>query len=177
MPALSAKRFLGLLVLPLLLSCAAARTAGPPARVLEGVPFYAQEDYQCGPASLAGVMNFWGVEVTPEDIAGEIFSGGAKGTLNIDLALYARGRGLEARYFGGTLGGIRDSIDAGYPVIVLVDLGLWLYRKDHFMVVVGYSEGGLVVNSGREEHKFVTTEDFVRTWEKAGSWTLLVKAP
>jgi ABC-type bacteriocin/lantibiotic exporter with double-glycine peptidase domain len=177
MPAHKAKRLIGLLVLPFLISCAAAPTAGPPARVIEGVPFYAQEDYQCGPASLAGVMNFWGVDVTPEDIAGEIFSGRAKGTLNIDLALFARGRGLEARYFGGTLEDIRDSIDAGYPPIVLVDLGLWLYRKDHFMVVVGYSEGGLIVNSGREEHKFVPAEDFVRAWEKAGSWTLLVKAP
>ncbi|MEJ2314791.1 MAG: C39 family peptidase [Nitrospirota bacterium] len=177
MPAASAKRLLGLLALPLLISCATARTAGPPAKVLEGVPFYAQEAYQCGPAALAGVMNFWGVDVTPEEIAGEKFSGRARGTLNIDLALYARGRGLQARYFAGTLDDIRGAIDAGYPPIVLVDLGLWLYRKDHFMVVVGYSEGGLIVNSGREEHKFVPLDDFMRSWERAGSWTLLVKAP
>lgn len=176
MAALSAKRYIGLLVFPLLLSCATARTTGPPARVLEGVPFYAQETKQCGPASLAGVLNFWGVDVTPEDIAGEIYNGSAKGTLNIDLALYARSKGLEARYFSGTLEDIKSSIDAGYPLIVLVDLGRWPYRQDHFMVVVGYAEDGLIVNSGKEEHKFLPMEDFLRSWEKAGFWTLLVKA-
>jgi ABC-type bacteriocin/lantibiotic exporter with double-glycine peptidase domain len=174
MLAIFARRYMGLLALPLLLSCAIARIAGP-ATVVEGVPFYAQEAHQCGPASLAGVLNYWGVGVTPEDIAGEIYSGSAKGTLNIDLALYARARGLEARYFSASIGDIRRSIDSGYPLIVLVDYGLWLYRQDHFMVVVGYSEDGLIVNSGRSRLKFVPIADFLKSWEKTGSWTLLIK--
>ncbi len=70
-------------VLPLLFSCAGVpdvRESTAP-RIIENVPYYAQEAYQCGPASLASVLNYWRVGVSPEDIAAEIYSESAKGTL------------------------------------------------------------------------------------------------
>lgn len=174
MPA-AARRCIGPLALIFLVSCATAPRTAPPAKTIEGVPFYAQIAFQCGPASLAGVLNFWGADVTPDEIAGDIYSPTAKGTLNIDMALYARKLGFQARQYSGSIADIRANIDAGHPVIVLVDLGRWLYRQDHYMVVVGYHDGGLIVNSGKEEKKFLPLKDFMRSWEKAGSWTLLVK--
>ncbi|HLB02506.1 MAG TPA: C39 family peptidase, partial [Nitrospiria bacterium] len=36
---------------------------------VEGVPFYPQKEYQCGPASLAAVLNYFGQAVSPEEIA------------------------------------------------------------------------------------------------------------
>ncbi|MDO8724317.1 MAG: C39 family peptidase [Syntrophales bacterium] len=41
--------------------------------MIENVLFFLQETYQCGPASLAGGMHYWGVEASPEEIAEEIY--------------------------------------------------------------------------------------------------------
>jgi predicted double-glycine peptidase len=159
-----------------LTSCAAtSSTKGPEAfRIIQNVPFYPQEAYQCGPASLAGVLNHWNVSVSPEEIASEIYSKSAKGTLNIDMALYVEKRGLKARQYRGSFEDIKTKIDSGYPLIVLVDEGFLVYQKNHFMVVIGYGGDGILANSGREQCKFIPVKDFLRAWERTKSWTLLI---
>jgi predicted double-glycine peptidase len=142
--------------------------------LIQNVPFFPQEDYQCGPASLASVMNYRGVFVSPDDVAKSIYSRSAKGTLGIDLALYAHSRGLEASQYKGEMDDLRAKIDSDQPLIVLVDYGFSVFQANHFMVVIGYSEGGVVVNSGRQEKKFVPLDDFMKTWKKTGYWTLLI---
>jgi len=42
---------------------------------------------------------------------------------------------------------LKKNIDSGYPLIVLVDYGFWAFHSNHFMVVVGYNEDGVIVNS------------------------------
>jgi hypothetical protein len=83
----AARRYLGALLVLGMASCATSPPAAAPAVLIEGVPFYAQEAHQCGPASLAGVLNFWGAGVTPEEIAKDIYSPTAGGTLDMDLVL------------------------------------------------------------------------------------------
>jgi ABC-type bacteriocin/lantibiotic exporter with double-glycine peptidase domain len=70
---------------------------------------------------------------------------------------------------------LKRNIDSGYPLIVLVDYGFWAVQSNHFMVIVGYNEDGVIVNSGRDKHKFISEEDFVKTWERTKFWTLLIK--
>jgi ABC-type bacteriocin/lantibiotic exporter with double-glycine peptidase domain len=144
-------------------------------RIIANVPFYAQEAYQCGPASLAGVMNYWKIDVTPDDIAKEIYSKSAKGTLNIDMVIYPQKKGLLAEQYSGNMQDLKKNIDSGYPLIVLVDYGFWAVQTNHFMVVVGYNEDGIIVNSGKDRGKFISEEDFIKTWEKTKFWTLLIK--
>lgn len=145
------------------------------ARVIEGVPFYPQEAHQCGPASLAAVLNYWGVEATPQDIASEIYSSSAKGTLGVDMVLFAQKKGLGAINYEGGLDDMRRRIDSGRPLLVLVDYGFWVYEKAHFMVATGYNDRGVLVNSGSERDKFISYEDFLRAWAKTGFWTLLIR--
>ena len=142
--------------------------------MIQNIPFYPQEEYQCGPASLAGVLNHWNINVSPEEIASEIYSKSAKGTLNIDMGLYAQKRGLKTKQYRGSFEDIKRKIDSGYPLIVLVDEGFLIYQKNHFMVVVGYGEEGVFANSGREQHKFIVVKDFLRSWERTKFWTLLI---
>lgn len=143
--------------------------------LLEAIPFYPQEDYQCGPASLAGVLNYWGVAVSPREVAGEIFSPSAKGTLNFDMPLYVRSKGLEALQYSGSLVDLREKIRFSYPLIVLVDYGFSVYQLNHFMVVVGFYDEGVVVNSGKKEGQLISSQDFLKSWERTKYWTLLVK--
>lgn len=164
-------------VLPLLFSCAGVpdvRESRAP-HIIENVPFYLQEAYQCGPASLAGVLNYWQVGVSPEDIASEIYSESAKGTLDVDMVLYAERKGLKVRQYKGSIEDIKRNIDLGYPVIVLVDYGFWVYQQNHFMVVVGYNENGILANSGKEQLRFISFKDFLKSWRKTEFWTMLMQ--
>jgi ABC-type bacteriocin/lantibiotic exporter with double-glycine peptidase domain len=170
---------LSFLFLLLLLSCAGSSSSLPTkgTRIVEGVPFYSQEEYQCGPASLAGVLNYYGVKVTPADIAAEIFSRHARGTLDMDMVFYTQKKGLKAEPYSGSVEDLRRCIDSRQPLIVLIDHGFWVYQKSHFMVVVGYDEKGVMVNSGKEEHKFLSQDSFSKTWERTKFWTLKITPP
>jgi ABC-type bacteriocin/lantibiotic exporter with double-glycine peptidase domain len=143
-------------------------------RLIENVPFFAQETFQCGPASLAGVLNYLGVRVSPEEIAMEIYSPSVGGTLNLDMILFTERKGLKAIHYKGNMDDIKKKIDAGFPMIVLVDLGLWIYQQNHFMVIVGYNENGIVANSGKDRLKIIPTKNFIKTWEKTNFWTLWI---
>jgi predicted double-glycine peptidase len=160
--------------------CAATqKVSGERLTVIE-VPFFPQEIFQCGPASLATVINYWygktgaAKSLTPEAIGGEIYSPSARGVLGIDLELYARKQGFQARQIAGTIDELKNSLDRGVPPIVLVDYGFSLYQRNHFMVVKGYSDSALLVNSGRKESERIANEDLLKVWEKTGYWMLLV---
>ncbi len=170
------RRPLLFLLLLLLVSCAGSPFLGKRenARIIAGVPFHPQEKYQCGPASLAGVLNFWGLKDSPEEIAARIFSPTAGGTLDLDMVLYARSKGLKAARYAGSWEDLRNNIDSGVPLILLVDEGFWVYQKGHFLVVVGYDEGGPIVNSGRDRHVPIPLGVFLKKWEKTKFWTLRI---
>lgn len=144
-------------------------------KIIEKVPFFAQDNYQCGPSSLAGVLNYWGIKVTPDEISREIFSKTARGTLNIDMLLYAQRKGLNVVQYNGNLKDLKEKIDLGFPIIVMVDLGIYFLKINHFMVVIGYNEQGVIVNSGKEKEKFIYEKDFLKVWKKTDYWTLLIK--
>lgn len=146
-----------------------------PEVIINKVPFYPQEDYQCGPSALAGVMNYYGINISPNEIASEIYSKSARGTLDLDLLFYTEKKGLKAEKYRGNINDLRDKIKTGHPLIVLVDYGYGPIQVNHFMVIVGYNESGVFANSGREEKKFIPYKDFVRVWDKTGNWTLLIK--
>lgn len=161
-----------------LLSCATSKNNAETsiAHLIENVPFFPQETYQCGPASLAAVMHYWGIETSAEAIAKEIYSNSAKGTLNLDMVLYAQKNGLNVIRSNGNrnINYLKKNVDLGYPVIVMVDYGFWVYQQNHFMVITGYNINGVIAHSGKTPHKSIREEDFLRIWEKANFWTLLV---
>jgi ABC-type bacteriocin/lantibiotic exporter with double-glycine peptidase domain len=160
----------------LLLSCAASPHFDDPgsSNMLQGVPFYQLKAHQCGPASLASVLKFWGIAVSPTDVADEIYSETARGTLSLDMIWYAEWKGLKARQYKGSVDEIKRHVDMGHPLIVIVDYGFWVYEQNHFMVVVGYNEDGVIVNSGNGYPELLAFEDFLRGWRRTGFWTLLI---
>lgn len=147
---------------------------------LSGIPLYPQEELQCGPASLASVLSFWGQPVTPEEIAAQIYSSRLQGTFPLDMAAYAETYGGEHRL---SIRVIRDKpevfkeeITSGHPLVVFVDLGVWVWKKGHFMVLVGYDDTreGVIVHSGTVADKFIPYTVFLRQWSKTGYWTLRI---
>ena len=178
------RRFIGwqcLCVLLLFSGCATTERSSGEILAAIQVPFFPQESFQCGPASLAAVINYWygktgtAKSLTPDPIAQEIYSPSARGVLGIDMERFARKQGFQTEQVAGSLDKLRQSINRGIPPVLLVDYGFSSYQHNHFMVVKGYSANGFLVNSGREENKVIESEELLKVWKKTGYWMLLIK--
>jgi ABC-type bacteriocin/lantibiotic exporter with double-glycine peptidase domain len=143
------------------------------------VPFIPQEEYQCGPASLAMVLRYHGAEVGQEEITRALYLPSVRGTLNLDLEFYARRRGFEARAFAGTLEAVKEEVRRGHPLIVFQELGLPFSPQPHFAVLVGYDDRAqaVVLHSGTTPYRVVSYADFERSWARRKAWTLLITPP
>lgn len=143
---------------------------------INNVPFFPQKRYYCGPASLAGVMNFYGASVTEEEIAKEVYSTKLSGTLSMDILIYARTKGFEASYYKGNMEDIKKYISMGKPVILFLDLGYFFYPIRHYIVATGYNDkiGYLIAHSGVEKDKIISYKEIQSAWEKTGFGTILI---
>jgi ABC-type bacteriocin/lantibiotic exporter with double-glycine peptidase domain len=144
--------------------------------LIAGVPFLAQDAYQCGPAALAMVLAYYGVAVTQDEIARALYLPSVAGTLNLELEFYARRRGFATRAFAGTLARVRDEVRRDRPLIVFQDLGAPGFPVPHFAVLVGFDDraGVVVLHSGTTAHHVVPYDEFVRSWAARRFFTLLV---
>jgi hypothetical protein len=118
---------------------------------VENVHFYSQLTYHCGPASLAGVLNFYGDAVSANQIARAIFRDNIHGTVTLDMVLYVRERGFSARWYSGNINDIQCAVD------------------------IGYDREGVIVNSGKEAEKLMRWEKFLPLWQRAKCWALRVE--
>ncbi len=170
-----------LLLLLLITACSAAPVHridhNAAIRLIPQIPFHPQDDFQCGPASLAAVLNFYGTDVTPAQIAAKIFSATARGTLDWDMVFFAESHGFKVRRYAGTEEDVRNNVEKGKPLIALVDYGYWVYEKRHFLVITGYYREGFIVNSGDMQQLFLPRDEFLKVWKKAGFLTLLIERP
>jgi len=142
---------------------------------VENVPFYSQLTYQCGPASLAGVLNFYGYAVTPDQIARAIFRDDIHGTVTLDMVLYVREKGFSAMWYSGSANDIQCAVDGDIPLIVMIDLGFANLSKYHYLVVIGYGPEGVIVNSGKEREQLMRWDRFLPHWQRTKCWTLRVE--
>ena len=140
------------------------------------VPFFPDDTDQCGPATLASVMTYWGIPSSPQALREEIYLPRLGGTLPIDLLLAAQAHGLRAEFYSGSLDNMRAEVKAGYPLVAFLNLGYTIFPRGHYVVITGFDDArqGVYVHSGLGRDVFVPYAQFLRSWEKMGRWTLLV---
>ncbi|MFQ5900110.1 MAG: C39 family peptidase [Thermodesulfobacteriota bacterium] len=146
----------------------------PDSYYIEGIPFFPQEDYYCGPSSLASVLNFYGMEIGQEEIAREIFLPKLKGSLTIDMLNYAKELGFKARFYKGDMADLKNNVAAGKPLILFLDLGSMIYPIRHYVMVLGFNDEHVITYSGKEKDKVYTYKRLLSAWEKTGFGTLQV---
>jgi hypothetical protein len=88
----------------------------PASASVPDVPFFAQKDRYCGPASLAMVLAWSGLAVDQDTIAPEVYTPGRAGTLPQDLLSAARRHGRVAVPVR-TLPALYAEVAAGHPVL------------------------------------------------------------
>ncbi len=151
----------------------------PSQRELSQVPFFAQDRYQCGPASLATVLVHSGVQVTPAELVPLVYIPGRHGSLQVELLgasrRYQRIPYVIEPYLESLISWLQDD----RPVLVLQNLGLDAYPVWHYAVVIGYSaaEDTLILRSGTTERLTVGASRFMKTWNRAERWGLVALRP
>jgi tetratricopeptide (TPR) repeat protein len=150
----------------------------PTQRAIASVPFFPQEEYQCGPAALAMALAWSGLAVEPADLTEKVYTASLKGSLQPAMITGARRSGRLAYVVSGTESLIRE-IDAGHPVIVLQNLGLSWIPVWHYAVAIGYDipADEVILHSGPAARKRTPLRLFENTWARAGDWGLLVLNP
>lgn len=144
---------------------------------IDGVPFTYQNEYACGPAALKSILLFWGNHVELEAITRKIYVPALRGTLPMDMENFARESGFEAASRSGSLDELKAHIRSGIPVICMLDLGFGIYRKPHYITVIGFDDVHTVIigHDGVKPNTVIPYDSFYGKWTRAGRWMLVIK--
>lgn len=150
----------------------------PPRAEITATPFILQQDYQCGPASLAMVMNLYGKDVSPTQLAAQVFTPKAEGSFPVEMDIASRRQGFIS-YPLNSLDALLQEIAAGHPVLIQQNLGVSWYPKWHFAVVVGYdlAREELVLRSGDLPRRQTAFTLFDTTWQRSQRWARVILPP
>ncbi len=151
----------------------------PPRVELTEVPFFAQQAYHCGPAAMAGILNFRGHNVSPEQIAELIYVPDLKGSLQVEVIAAARQFDMLPVELDGRLESLLIELDAGNPIFVLQNLGLDAVPVWHYEILIGYDfeQRHFILRSGTRERITRSFALFEKTWQRAGHWALALVTP
>jgi len=146
---------------------------------LSDVPFFPQEDYQCGPAALATTLANFKVPVKPDDLVEKVYLPARQGSLQIEMLAGARGYDMVSYELSPSFEAVLREVAAGTPVIALQDYGSWPVRIWHYAVVVGYdrSKGELILRSGEKQRLLIPFGVFEYTWRVADYWAMVTVPP
>jgi tetratricopeptide (TPR) repeat protein len=167
-----------------MISCASsgdklrAKYALTPDSIVLDVPFISQTENYCGPTSLAMVANHLDIKTTPDDVAKLLYTSGLKGTLQNDLLATTRRLGLIALPVT-KIELLLKEVANGNPILVFQNLGLKLWPKWHYSVVVGYDlkHDEIILHSGLQKNFALKIDTFLKIWERVDNWGLVIVRP
>ena len=147
-----------------------------PTPVLDHVPFFPQERYQCGPAALATVLTAGGEAATPEQLVAEVYLPGRRGSLQPELVSAVRRRGRVPYVSESDVGTLDDMLAAGVPPLVLLNLSSRFFPIWHYAVVIGTDpeRHRVVLRSGTDPDRRMSWWRFERAWFLSDYWALAV---
>ena len=146
---------------------------------LGATPFFPQQRYQCGPAALATVLQASGVEVSLDALIDRVYLPGRRGSLGVELMAAVRESGRLAYVLSGTLEDVVAELAAGRPVLVFQNLGVSWIPRWHYAVVIGYDadRDHVLLRSGVDRRRSTPATLFLRTWQRAGFWSMVALKP
>ena len=112
----------------------------------------ADHNADCGPTSLAMVLNYRGVDISPDGVYKHIPGKGQFDFTSLtELMEAGKAEGVPLKYHSyadqnEALSNLRGNVDAGNAIIALINYAAWkeitgnLFDRGHFVVVTGYDD-------------------------------------
>ncbi len=144
-----------------------------------GVPFFPQDDFQCGPAALAMVAQHAGVRVLPDELTEQVYVPGRQGSFQVEMLTATRRQALVAYPLQPQLEDLLREVASGNPVLVFQNLSLKVYPIWHYAVVIGFdrARNTVVLHSGVTERLEMSLFTFERTWARGDHWSMVALPP
>ncbi|RRQ23856.1 hypothetical protein D5687_05005 [Guyparkeria sp. SCN-R1] len=154
-------------------------SAVPERHLIEEVPFHGQRDYQCGPATLAMVLDQGGRTASVDELIPQVFLPGREGSVQPEMLATVRRHGLIPFVIPGRLDAVLQEVAADRPVAVLQNLSLPWWPMWHYAVVIGYDldDERLVLHSGETPRMDVSMGRFDATWARSDRWAFVALPP
>ncbi len=146
---------------------------------LVGTPFFPQDEYQCGPAALATVLQASGVTTSPDDLKPQVYVPGRRGSLQAELIGATRRHGRLPYVMPPQAQELVAELNEGRPVLVLQNLGATRLPRWHYSVLIGYDADRNValLRSDTRERVEMRWQKFARTWHLGGRWAITTLQP
>jgi tetratricopeptide (TPR) repeat protein len=143
---------------------------------IDNVPFYPNTSDQCGPAVLASLLNYWGKNVTPEELKKEVYVPRLNGTLPIDLLPALHSRGIAAETLYGSFDRVKTEIRGGRPVLAYLNFGTKKHPIGHFVVINGFDdEKKVFIIHSLKPDKLASYKRFDRGWNDTHHWMIVAE--
>jgi tetratricopeptide (TPR) repeat protein len=125
------------------------------------------------------VLNATGLDIDPDQLAGDVYLPDRKGTLQVEMIAAVRRYGRVPYNPGHDLQSIMDQLKHDVPVLVLLNLGFKLLPAYHYAVVIGYEPDSdvVIMRSGTNYRLLMSRQQFFSAWRKSGNWALTVLPP
>lgn len=152
------------------------RYAGISAVELTDTPFFPQTKYQCGPAALATVLSYSGIDILPEALVADVYVPSKRGSLQVEMLAAARRHRRLAYVIPPQLESLLRELGNGRPVLVMQNLGWRRAPVWHYAVVIGFDpeRDRVILRSGTRARRIMSTSKFLKTWRRSDSWGFVV---
>jgi tetratricopeptide (TPR) repeat protein len=146
---------------------------------LSTTPFFPQTEFHCGPAALATVLGADGNSISPESLADDLFIPSLEGSLQVEMMAASRRLGYIPVPLESSFQALLDTVASGRTVLLLQNLATPSQPHWHYAVLIGYDTGRnkLALRSGTTQRKEMHLRTFLRTWDWAGRWAVVLLKP
>lgn len=140
---------------------------------------YPQEDYFCGPSSMATLLTHEHIEFVYADVIGNTFTPQLKGSLQLEMKATARHYGLIPYEINPNIAAVLTEVSNNRPVLVLFNLGLDSLPVWHYSVVTGFNKASkeIFLTGAKNNQTWMTFDEFERFFNRGGSWAIIALKP
>jgi len=140
---------------------------------------YPQDEYFCGPSSLATLLNHQHIDFIYGDVIGSTFTPELKGTLQVEMKATARHYGLIPYEINQNLSAVLSEVSNNRPVLVLFNLGLPAIPVWHYSVVTGFDtdKQQIYLAGTTTNPTWMRFDEFETFFVRGGSWAIVALKP
>lgn len=147
--------------------------------LLAEVPFHPQQAHHCGPAALLSQLEAAGTEIDYQSIVDRVYVPELEGSLQVEMLAAARSFGHVAYTLPPEPAAVLAEVEAGRPVLVLLNLRTPSRPVWHYALVLGFDPASneLILHSGRTANSRQKAPAWLRRWDWAGRWSMVLLEP